>query len=587
MSSTKKMIQQGSQYDQLLRQCRSSGTLFEDPYFPAVDESIFYTQKPPRPFVWKRPRDICANPQLFVGGTSRFDVEQGQLGDCWFLAATAGLSLDDYLLQKVIPPDQNFNLGIVKFNFWYYGKWITIVVDDRLPTYNDKLVFVHSKDQNEFWSALLEKAYAKLHGSYECLKGGNVIEAMEDFTGGVSESIELKQNPPKNLFRVLKIAYDRDSQLGCSINAKPGETEAKVGLGLIAGHAYTITDVQKAKFSSGREVKLIRIRNPWGQGEWEGAWSDGSNEWRNVSQQERTRLGLVSNDDGEFWMEFSDFMRYYDRVDICHLGADTMTGKKKKKWQVTSHDGKWQRGCTAGGCRNFPDTFWINPQIELVLEEEDDDDDFGDGEEDPVQKGKGSTFLVALMQKNRREMRKMGVDNLTCGFAIYQVDGSFNASVGLPKDHFLYNASTARSPTFTNTREVSGRFKLPPGRYVILPSTFEPNQEGDFLLRIFSMKVAKGVTVNQQSSMDIKPQQVHDSYAAPPISTQSSQATFAAAPTSVKQVRASCMVSGDDSVFSDDQHAFNKISSSYSVSLRSHLLLPVHGTYSLVIVIAF
>ncbi|XP_041468634.1 calpain-A-like isoform X3 [Lytechinus variegatus] len=519
MSSTKKMIQQGSQYDQLLRQCRSSGTLFEDPYFPAVDESIFYTQKPPRPFVWKRPRDICANPQLFVGGTSRFDVEQGQLGDCWFLAATAGLSLDDYLLQKVIPPDQNFNLGIVKFNFWYYGKWITIVVDDRLPTYNDKLVFVHSKDQNEFWSALLEKAYAKLHGSYECLKGGNVIEAMEDFTGGVSESIELKQNPPKNLFRVLKIAYDRDSQLGCSINAKPGETEAKVGLGLIAGHAYTITDVQKAKFSSGREVKLIRIRNPWGQGEWEGAWSDGSNEWRNVSQQERTRLGLVSNDDGEFWMEFSDFMRYYDRVDICHLGADTMTGKKKKKWQVTSHDGKWQRGCTAGGCRNFPDTFWINPQIELVLEEEDDDDDFGDGEEDPVQKGKGSTFLVALMQKNRREMRKMGVDNLTCGFAIYQVDGSFNASVGLPKDHFLYNASTARSPTFTNTREVSGRFKLPPGRYVILPSTFEPNQEGDFLLRIFSMKVAKGVTVNQQSSMDIKPQQnvkaASDPYVAP------------------------------------------------------------------------
>ena len=58
----------------------------------------------------------------------------------------------------------------------------------------------------------------------------------------------------------------------------------------------------------------------------------------------------------------------------------------------------------------------------------------------------------------------------------------------LDKRFFKYTASVARSPSFINLREVSCRFKLPPGVYAIVPSTFEPNEEGEFLLRVFSEK---------------------------------------------------------------------------------------------------
>ena len=39
-------------------------------------------------------------------------------------------------------------------------------------------------------------------------------------------------------------------------------------------------------------------------------------------------------------------------------------------------------------------------------------------------------------------------------------------------------------------RQVNTRVKLTPGTYVIIPTTYKPNMEADFLLRIFSEKAS-------------------------------------------------------------------------------------------------
>ncbi|XP_049818414.1 calpain-A-like isoform X3 [Aethina tumida] len=465
--------------------CLENGELFEDPEFPCEDSSLYFSKRPDRYFEWKRPHEIVDNPQLFVEGYSRFDVQQGELGDCWLLAAIANLTLYKRLFFQIVPDDQGFDdkyAGVFHFRFWQYGKWIDVVIDDRLPTYRGELVFLHSTEANEFWSALLEKAYAKLHGSYEALKGGSTCEAMEDFTGGVTEMYEMDASPP-NLFKIILKAHERSSLMGCSIEPDPNVLEARTPEGLIRGHAYSITRVQYVDISTPNvtgKIPLLRLRNPWGnEDEWNGAWSDGSPEWRYISESEKESIGLTFDSDGEFWMSFKDFQQYFSRLEICNLNPDSLTEEElregnKKQWEMSVFEGEWVRGVSAGGCRNFLETFWHNPQYRITLTEED------EGEEDTC------TLIVALMQKNRRSIRNTGAEELTIGFAIYHLPNPDRVPKPLDLNFFKYNASVARSPSFINLREVSCRFKLPRGTYCIVPSTFDPNEEGEFLLRVFS-----------------------------------------------------------------------------------------------------
>nr|CAD2158107.1 unnamed protein product [Meloidogyne enterolobii] len=470
-------------YDERDR-CLQEKRLYEDPDFTANTQSLFFSRPPTERVQWLRPGEIVKDPQLICEGHSRFDVIQGKLGDCWLMAAAANLTLRDELFYRVVPPDQSFTenyAGIFHFQFWQYGRWVDVVIDDRLPCSMDgELLYMHSRDLNEFWSALLEKAYAKLHGSYEALKGGTTSEALEDMTGGLTEFYDLQERT-ENLMQMMVRGFEMGSLFGCSIEADPHVWEAKLPNGLVKGHAYSITGMRIVSTTYGN-VPLLRIRNPWGnEQEWNGPWSDNSKEWNQLPADLKKDMGLNFAHDGEFWMSFDDFIRNFEKLEICNLGPDVMeeiyemTGVKPtlgNTWATNSHDGSWRAGQTAGGCRNYLRTFAMNPQYRMRL-----------SDSDPNDNDNLCTVVIAVMQKYRRELKHTGIENLAIGFAVYETNGTAGK---LSTEYFANTKSCARSPAFINLREITGRFRMPPGDYVIVPSTYEPGQEGDFMLRILT-----------------------------------------------------------------------------------------------------
>ena len=99
----------------------------------------------------------------------------------------------------------------------------------------------------------------------------------------------------------------------CAQAPAGGAHEVALDCGLVAGHAYAVSSIRSLSldnkkstsmfelFAGHERLRMIRLQNPWGEREWNGAWSDCSPEWQQVSEAQKKRLGIVCEEDGEFW----------------------------------------------------------------------------------------------------------------------------------------------------------------------------------------------------------------------------------------------------------------------------------------------
>lgn len=195
------------------------------------------------------------------------------------------------------------------------GMFITHPDDEKLLSQlqrgGEALYFSHCKS-SETWLPLIEKAYAKAHGDYYAIEGGYASEAIEDLTGGVGVVINPEDIMDKERFWREQLSQVNKKYLFGG-GSKPTSTK-----GFIGGHAYAVLKV----FEEG-DLKLLKMRNPWGEVEWEGDWADGSKLW---TPEMMIKLEHTFGDDGVFWISYKDFLKHFPSINRLRLFD--------KEWQV-------------------------------------------------------------------------------------------------------------------------------------------------------------------------------------------------------------------------------------------------------------
>lgn len=160
---------------------------------------------------------------------------------------------------------------------------------------------------------ILEKVWAKINQTYEQTILGYASEAFFSLTPGPVEFYNHKQ--VEHIWKQIKEADERNYIICCSAGKPDLSSEDYSKIGLVSDHAYSVISAYEVE-SEGGQIKLLKLRNPWGHKEWMGDWSDKSTKW---TPQLKEQLKVIDEDDGIFFICYEDYMNYYRSTTIAKV----------------------------------------------------------------------------------------------------------------------------------------------------------------------------------------------------------------------------------------------------------------------------
>lgn len=276
-------------------------------------------------YYFRRPEQIFKSKafQVFYNGVEPNDICQGNLQDCPFLSAVSSLATIPNLVTCLFINEEKSREHCYGVYLRINGRWRIILVDDFFPCYNfigDNFAFTKTNG-NELWVILLEKAWAKVAGSYAGIIGGHSHEIFDLICNGFPEIFNIKDYKEDQIWKKFEESLgkrNKDPNKICLMTTSTyGDvnTFKELSNGLLSGHIYTLLDILQI----GNE-KLVKLRNPWGYKEYSGAWSDfDANRWTPELKKKYRGDEKIDNDDGTFYIPFQEYLKYFEDFATCKI----------------------------------------------------------------------------------------------------------------------------------------------------------------------------------------------------------------------------------------------------------------------------
>lgn len=116
---------------------------------------------------------------MFGVETEQYDLAQGQIGDCYFIAGCSSAAEYPRRIEDVFANKSINDPGIYALNIYAMGIPTQITIDGQIPfTRYGQPIFANIGYDGALWGPLVEKAWAKMNGNYEQIVGGWMKEAV-------------------------------------------------------------------------------------------------------------------------------------------------------------------------------------------------------------------------------------------------------------------------------------------------------------------------------------------------------------------------------------------------------------------------
>ena len=310
----------------------SSNEKFTDPKFPPNEKSILsksetgaYLDKENwaknasllnfNEIEWKRLSEIYPDNTLIEDNIDLEDIRQGKIGNCYFLSSLAAMTDYPNLLAQVFKTKKQNEQCFWEIVLYINGKFQIVIIDDFIPVTKGTNEPYFSKPNNrELWVVLLEKAWAKINGGYVNIISGWPCNVLNCITG-FSTTFIVHDNTTSKIEEIFEAidTFDKTNRILCSSTKGDEGLEAT---GLVKGHVYIILGSVTLNGQNGTKVKLIKMKNPWGIKDWNGDYCATSPKWNDIEGKDSLD---IESKDGSFYIEISDFVKYFLRTDICHV----------------------------------------------------------------------------------------------------------------------------------------------------------------------------------------------------------------------------------------------------------------------------